>query len=221
MESTLMKRLWVIAILAFGASACVEANRPVQLLSAVPRSLDCQGVEEVALTRGSLNFNAGKSYRIGFQLFSPLTVDDEAQSPAGFYAEEIVLNYESVGPKISFTEESLPIYFVVPAGAAPGESWLELDLIGTEARKKLETAVPTYPDEMTLFVTLKVKGTLPSGKGVETNEVTYPISISRAGKCPDCQVATYADREEAPCGYPGQDAFYNTFSCIPDPLPCP
>jgi len=210
-----MKRLWVIAILAFGASACVEGNNPVQLLSAVPRTLDCKDVEDVALTRGSLNFNAGKSYRIGFQLYSPLSTDDDVLTPAGFYAEEILISYDSVGPKISFTDESLPIYFVVPAGADPEESWLEMDLIGTEARKKLETAVPTYPDEMTLFVTLKVKGKLPSGKGAETNEVTYPISISRAARCPDDQVPTYADTEGAPCGYPGQDAFYNTFGCIP------
>jgi hypothetical protein len=215
MESTLMKRLWFIVVIAVGMTACVEGNNPVQLLSARPRDAATCDPDEVALTRGTLNFNGGGRYRITFSLFSPiaLTSGDTTSTPAGFYADEILLSYETRNPKISLDPESLPVYFVVPAGADPEESWLEVDLIGTEARKKLATAVPTYPDAMTLLSTVKVKGKLPSGKTVETNEVTYPIEISRGRACSGDTVPYFYDAEKEPCGFPGQDGYYDRFLC--------
>lgn len=215
-----MKRLWFIAVIAAGMTACVEGNNPVQLLNAVPRAADTCDRAEIALTRGRLNFNGGSSYLITFSLFSPLTADegDATTSPAGFYAEEVVLSYETRNPNISLDEESRPIYFVVPAGADPNESWIEVNLIGTEARKKLATAVPTYPDAMTLLTTVKLKGKLPSGKSVETNEVTYPIELSRQGQaCAADQVTDFYDAEESPCGFPGQDAFFDKYRCVTPP----
>ena len=210
-----MKRLWFIAILAASATACVEGNNPVQLLSARPRDPGTCDRNDIALARGNLNFNAGTGYYITFALFSPLVSEQTETSPAGFYAEEIVLSYETRNPKVTLAEESLPIYFVVPAGADPNESWIELNLIGSEARKKLDTAVPSSPESMTLLSTVKLKGKLPSGKSVETNEVTYPIELSRGRGCEAGTVPVAADPENAPCGYPGQDSFYNTFACVP------
>jgi hypothetical protein len=214
-----MKRLWFIAILAASASACVEGNNPVQLLSAIPQEADSCTPGDVALTSGLLNFNARTSYTITFSLFSPITGEtNEQASPAAFYAQEIVYNYESRNPTIPFTEESLPIYFVVPAGAQPGDSWLAVNLIGTEARKKLEGAVPTVPDIMTLLATIKVRGKLPSGKEVETNEVTFPIEITRARGCGAGTVPVVVDDEGKPveggCAFAGQDEFFNSFGCL-------
>jgi len=215
MESTLMKRLWFIAILAACATACVEGNNPVQLLSALPRDPKSCDRGDIALTRGTLNFNAGTGYYITFSLFSPLTSEQDQTSPAGFYAEEVVYSYETRNPKVTLTEESQPIYFVVPAGAEPDDSWIELNLIGTEARKKLEASVPAAPESMTLLSTVKIKGKLPSGKKVETNEVTYPIELTRARGCDANFMPVLADPENAPCGYPGQDSFFDTFACVP------
>ncbi len=210
-----MKRLWLIAILAAGAPACVEGNNPVQLLSAIPQAPESCEPGTVALTQGRLNYNGGNSYFTTFQLFSPISAEDNSDaSPAAFYAEEIIYNYESRNPRISFTEESLPIYFVVPAGAQPGDSWLAMNLIGSEARKKLDTSVPTAPDSMTLLASIRVKGRLPSGKEVETNEVTYPIEITRAGQgCTAPQVPA-RPAGAPPCLYPGQDAAFNTYTCV-------
>jgi hypothetical protein len=214
MESTLMKRLWIIAILAASASACVEGNNAVQLLNAAPPDPSACTPAAVSLLSGKLNFNAGSSYGITFGLFSPIELQgDSTQSPAAFYAEELIYNYESKNPKVTFTEERLPIYFVVNVGADPDESYLLLDLIGAEARKKLESAVPTAPDFMTLLATVKVKGKLPSGKTVETNEVTFPIEITRARAC---AAGTVPVTDSAtPCAYPGQDAYFNNFTCSP------
>lgn len=209
-----MKRLWFIAILAASASACVEGNNPVQLLSAIPQDPESCQPGDIALTQGRLNFNAGKSYVTTFQLFSPIVLEDDQASPAAFYAEEIVYNYEVVTPRISFTEESLPIYFVVPAGAQPGDNWLAMNLIGSQAREKLDAAVPAAPDFITLLATVKVRGKLPSGKEVETNEVTYPIDITRARGCPENFVPV-RPAEAPPCLFPGQDQAFDTFTCVP------
>jgi hypothetical protein len=212
MEFTLMKRLWFIAILAASTSACVEGNNAVQLLSAITVDPESCGAGDVALYSGRLNFNAGQSYRIYFELFSPVAREDEAtQTPAAFYAEEIVYNYDSKTPKVTFTEETLPIYAVVEAGAQPGDNRIMLNLIGTEARKKLDAAVPASPDFMTLFATVKLRGKLPSGNGVETNEVTYPINITRARAC----AAGTEPASTSPCGFAGQDQFFDTFNCVP------
>jgi hypothetical protein len=214
MEYTLMKRLWLIAILVASASACVEGNNPVQLLSAIPQNPESCEPGTVALTHGRLNYAVGTSYVTTFQLFSPIAGDESSQaSPAAFYAEEIIYNYESRNPPVSFTEESLPIYFVVPAGAQPGDSWLAMNLIGSKAREKLNGAVPAAPDSMTLLASIRVRGRFPSGKQVETNEVTYPIELTRAGGCTPPQVPA-RPAEAPPCLYPGQDAAFNTYTCV-------
>jgi hypothetical protein len=213
-----MKRLWFIAILAASASACVEGNNPVQLLNAVPQGPESCTPGEVALTSGRLNFDASLGYNITFQLFSPVVEDETGASstPAAFYAQEIVYNYESKNPVIPFTEERLPIYFVVPVGAQPGESWLAVNLIGSQARMKLAGPVPPAPEFMTLLATIKIKGKLPSGKEVETNEVTFPIDITRAGGC-SSGVPTVLNDTGAPlgpCAFAGQDQFFTNFACV-------
>lgn len=216
MESKLMKRLWFAAILAASVTACVEGNNPVQLVSAIPLSPENCDLGSVSLIKGTLNFNAGTSYRMAFTLFSPLeTGTGDTTNPVGFYAEEVILSYETKNPKVSLSEESTPIYFAVPAGADASESYIQVNLIGSEARRKLDTAVPTAPDFMTVLATVKLKGKLPSGKTVETNEVTYPIDITRDRGCEAGSVPVQADPEGAPCGYPGQDLFFNTFNCVP------
>jgi hypothetical protein len=212
-----MKRLWFIAILAASASACVEGNNPVQLLNAIPQDPSSCQPGEVALTQGRLNFNAGKAYYTTFELFSPITESETDQSsPAAFYAEEIVYNYDVATPRvsISFVEESLPIYFVVPVGAQPSDTWLAMNLIGSQAREKLDPAVPAAPDFITLLASIKIRGKLPSGKEVETNEVTFPIDITRARGCPDNFVPV-KPADSPPCLNPGQDQFFDTFTCVP------
>jgi len=89
-----------------------------------------------------------------------------------------------------------------------------MNLIGSEARKKLDAAVPSAPDFMTLLASVRVKGRLPSGKEVETNEVTYPIEITRARGCGTGTVPS-APPEAPPCLRPGQDGAFDAFICVP------
>lgn len=206
-----MKRLWFIAIFAATATACVEGNNPVQLIQAFPLNESCEKGAS-PLIRGKLNFNASTSYEIGFTLFSPLASETSDTSPAGFYAEEVVLSYEARNPKVSLSDESEPIFAVVEAGAQPDSAFLRVNLIGTEARKKLDSAVPSAPLSMTLLTTVKLKGKLASGKSVETNEVTFPIDISRGTACPAGFEPT-TPPADAQCKFAGQDSNFDLLYC--------
>jgi hypothetical protein len=212
MESTLMKRLWFIAILAASASACVEGNNPVQLLSAVPFEPESCDRADQAVLRGRLNYAVNSSYVTTFSIFSPV-IETEDVGAVAFFCEEVVYSYQSEKPTIGFSDESLAIHCAVPPGASPDDSYVGLDLIGTEARAKLDGAVPAAPDAMTLLVTVKLRGRSPNGRQVETNEVTFPIEITRSGVGCGGGAVLPEDPAAFPCGYPGQDAFFNRFTC--------
>jgi hypothetical protein len=211
MESTLMKRLLFVAILATYASACVEGNNPLQLLGARPfETTDPCDRGTVDILRGTLNYNVNTHYRTTFSLFSPLTSGTAGASASSdsFIAQEILLSYEAKGVSVSFTDETLPIYFVVEGGSQAEGSWIGLDLIGDEARKKLDSVVPAAPDTMTLLVTVQLKGKLTSGKEVESNDVTFPIVITRGAACASGQTPGPAGEDIC---FPGQDGV--AFSC--------
>jgi len=127
-----------------------------------------------------------------------------------FFGKEVVLNYESRNPSVSFTEEAIPVHLVVAAGET--DSTVVLNLIGDKARAKLDGAVPTFPDVMTLLVSMRIRGEMSTGSAVETNEVTFPIDISRVGSlCPAGKVIT--PKDDGPCFNPGQGGA--EFTCEP------
>lgn len=196
-----MKRLLISALLVTSGTACVEANRPVQLLGAGP--LDpgtCALASETAeLYAGELNFNLGKQYTVAFKFFSPLSTEADDRR-TDFYAEEIVLRYESINPDVTFKEESKLIYAVVQPET---DGIIRVDLIGNEARKTLETSIPPAPGVMTLLPYVRLKGRLSSGGEVETNEVRFPIDVFRGESCPENTEPVAPP--DAPCGFPGQD----------------
>ncbi|WP_224366859.1 hypothetical protein [Hyalangium versicolor] len=203
-----MKRMLFIAILTATASACVEGSKPVQLIGAKPLSpTECGTRADDVLEQysGSLDYAASTHYFMSFGLFSPLVADDNSSEGTGFIGSEIIFNYESLGVKGTFKEESRPIYLVVDPGASPDESYVVIDLIGSEARTKLDSLVPSAPDTMTLLATFKIKGELASGRSAETNEVTYPIELTRGQGCGENTTAR--PPVDYPCVNPGQDGY--------------
>ncbi len=199
-----MKRLLLIAMLTAAASACVEGTRPAQILSAnVIDPATCDAGE--AQLNGTLNYDLTTQYLAGFTLASPLQGEETLRND--FYGKELVLNYESKNPSINFNEEVLPIYLVVLGGS--DNNFVTLPLLGTAAQSKLDGAVPTLPDIMTLLVSLKIKGNLSSGNAAETNEVTFPLQVARGGACGAGQVPVPV--EPGPCSNPGQDG--QPFTC--------
>jgi len=204
-----MKRLLLIAALAAGAVSCVEGNRAVQILQANQMGADCAAGD--ALLNGTLNYDISNVYLANFTIFSPVQAQDDNR--LDFFGKEIVLNYESRTPSVSFSEEAIPVHLVVAAGET--DSSVVINLIGDKARAKLEGAVPSAPDAMTLLVSLRIRGELSSGNAVETNEVTFPITISRAGSL--CAAGKVLTPEDGPCANPGQNG--QKYTCEDPPAP--
>jgi hypothetical protein len=50
---------------------------------------------------------------------------------------------------------------------------------------------------------------------VETNEVTFPIEVTRARGCEAGSEPAKLDPEGMPCGFAGQDAYFDKFTCVP------
>jgi hypothetical protein len=178
MESTSMKRLWLIAALTMGASACVNGNEGIMILGASPVGPDCTVLpEEQRPLTGSLVAGTDKFFT-SFTVASALA---QQQSESGerrdIYGEEIVFSYraENQKPSISFDDESLPVSYFIPGGAA--SNVVVVDVIGSAAKAK----VPNLVEGSTLYVTVKIKGKTSSGGSVESNEATYPIQI--VGTC--------------------------------------
>jgi hypothetical protein len=204
-----MKRLLLIAALTAGAVSCVEGNRAIQILESREVGVDCEPGNPLLV--GSLNYDVTNIYLANFTLFSPIQQGDDSPNRLDFFGREIVLNYESQNPPITFNEEIRPVYLVVGAGSE--DATVTLNLIGDKARAKLEGVVPTSPEAMTLLVSLRIRGELSSGTAVETNEVTFPIQISRAGPaCPAGQVLTV---QEGACFNPGQSGQKPTCQTAP------
>ncbi|HEX8704514.1 MAG TPA: hypothetical protein VF815_37125 [Myxococcaceae bacterium] len=204
-----MKRLLLSAVLAASSVSCVEGNRAVQILQANELGADCSAGE--AVLNGFLNYDLSNAYLANFSIFSP--VQATGNNRLDFFGQEIVLNYESENPSVNFTEEAIPVHLVVSAGET--DSNVVVNLIGDKARARLENAVPTFPDVMTLLASMRIRGEMSSGSSVETNEVTFPIQITRAGSpCPAGKVLT---PEEGTCSNPGQNG--QSYTCEDPPAP--
>ena len=63
--------------------------------------------------------------------------------------------------------------------------------------------------------TLSIRGELSSGNAVETNEVTFPIQITRAG--PACPAGQVVVSKEGACFNPGQNGQKPTCEVAPTP----
>jgi hypothetical protein len=62
---------------------------------------------------------------------------------------------------------------------------------------------------MTLLVSIRIRGEMSTGSTVETNEVTFPIQISRAGS--PCAAGKVLKPEDGACANPGQNG--QSFTC--------
>jgi hypothetical protein len=194
-----MKRLLLIAALAAGAMSCVEGNRAIQILEARRLTATCD--RDVEVLAGFLNYDASNAYLTSFTLFTPLQQNDNSPNRLDFFGKELVLNYTSKNPSVTFTEEIIPIHLVITGNES--ENFLNLDVITDKARAKLEGTVPQFPESMTLLARLMIRGELSSGNTVETNEVTFPIQITRAG--PVCPAGEELTPKAGGCFNPGQD----------------
>ncbi len=204
MNTPSMKKLLVVPLLAALSLSCTSETASIQLLGAIgfpfgPEAVDtCAPEGEIQQLGGSLDvapLGAG-AYTIAFNFRSTLAeipVDTVGGNPVtgpganDFILQEVRLSYSSE-PALNIPEERMPLYGVFPAGAGD-DSFIGLNLVGPAALAALRgQALPA--SGLTLIVTLQLAGELGSGRDVESNEATFPITVFNSGltACPAGEV---------------------------------
>lgn len=210
-----MKKLLVVPLLATLSLSCASETESIQLLGALafpfgPEPVDeCSPEGDIQQLGGSLDvapLGAG-AYNIAFNFRSTLaepTEDTVGGNPVtnpganDFILQEVRLRYSSE-PSLNIPEERLALYGVFPAGASE-DSFIGVNLIGPAALAALRgQALPA--NGLTLLVTLQLAGKLGTGREIESNEASFPITVFNSGttSCPAGEVPL----PSGPCNAPG------------------
>ncbi len=219
-----MKRLMLVAALAASSSACVanQGDAPIRFLQAAPLKTESGGCSVTTggsqVPQGLLDISGRGTYLVGLVVETntaqrDLSVGGKVLSGPGLNditLNEVVLSYEtSVRVQGLPEEESIPIYGVFRPGTASG-SYAILPAFGSKALSALSAAVGEG-QQLTVVSTIKAKGRLSSGLGVETNEIQFPVNIINSGYVPGASPACPSGLEYKPaqaigaCNQLGQD----------------
>lgn len=182
--------------LLLGATACVDNTPTLQVLEAVSPDASCV-ISDAGqdLYAGSLNLALTNSYLMGFVFTSnlgeePVAVGDTPVSDENtntIYLDEMNLSYsvrDAAGNRVTLTDASVtvPIYGVVPANA---RGVVGIPLLTSEVVEDIRGAIGGPGDVVSVSTTVTFSGKTLSGATVESNEITFPLSVvSRPFSCP-------------------------------------
>jgi hypothetical protein len=216
-----MKRI-VLALVIFLA-ACAPSDTSVRLLGASPLDPTCKVQSGgVTITNGTLNLALTNRYYAQFGTESDLQVivtqvgSDTLQGPGrnDFIGDRFVFSYTST-PTSPFPDETEPVYVIIPAGAGGSSSsqdnFLQTNLISTKAGEALYSKVVAGGTPMDLVVNFQVQGHLFSGESINTNQVSFPITVYNLPPPAQCPAGTTLTAVPGPCGNTGQDG--DGFTC--------
>jgi hypothetical protein len=214
-----MKRLMMIAALAASLVGCVanQGDAPIRFLGTreLTSGSDSCGLGDRQLTSGRLDISSGNSYLLGLSVETN-TVEQETSVngiPVGgaglsdITLTEIVLSYDSEPSLALPKEESIP-YYAVFRPETSGDSFALFYVLGPKALTVLQESV-TSDAAASVLVTVKGRGRMSGGQVVETNEITFPITVSSSdyqpatGTCANPSLAPV--KVPGPCGNYGQD----------------
>src|SRR5215217_719065 len=175
-----MKPIYLAALLALGTVSCVDNIPKLQLLSATPPDEDCTIPEDEALLSGSLNLDLSSNYRLGFIVTSNLTstpiVVGEGQvadpDSNAIYLTELDLSYRTE-PELNIPSVTLPVY---AAFRANEDSSLLMSVLTRDAQNALFNGTEGGA-VVDVLVTMRVRGHTITGGEVETNELSYAITV--------------------------------------------
>jgi hypothetical protein len=152
-------------------------------------------------------------YVLGFNVSSNLegesvdVNDAPVADPArnNFIVEKIEFRYDSV-PAATYNAEVVPAFFVVAPGSQ--DSKMIINLVTPKALEKAAALVDSTGASVTLNAHFRLKGKLASGSESESNEVSFPVTISkRYASFAGCDVAAgETPKRSGPCkSLGGQD----------------
>lgn len=184
-----MKPIYLAALLAFGTVSCVDNIPKLQLLSATPPDDDCTVPDDRALLSGSLNLDLSSNYTLGFVVTSNLTAtpivvgEGQVADPDSnaIYLTEIDLSYRTE-PELNIPSATLPVY---AAFRANEDSTLLMSVLTRDAQIALNSGT-TGGAVVDVLVTMRIRGHTTTGGSVETNELSYAITVvNDIFTCPD------------------------------------
>jgi hypothetical protein len=182
--------------LLLGAAACADNTPTLQVLEAVAPNEDCVVSDSGEdLYAGSLNLALANSYLMGFVFTSNLRAEavNVGDSPVAdentntIYLDEMNLSYaarDAAGNRVALTDASVtvPIYGVVAPGA---RGVVAIPLLTSEVVTDITGAIGGADDVVSVSTTLTFSGKTLSGATVESNEITFPLSVvARPFSCP-------------------------------------
>jgi hypothetical protein len=121
-----------------------------------------------------------------------------------FIADEAILSYQYTDGSVAFAGEVQNLRAIIPAGGTHDKSSVGINLIGASAAGVLLANVPTSPQ--TLITSFFFRGKTASGKPIDTNVASFPLTIYRSEPtlgplvCPPGQIPA-----GGVCGIPGRD----------------
>lgn len=214
-----MKRLMAIVALALAPLGCVanQGDAPIRFVWA--RALEreagvgCKGSGDRVISRGSLDLAGGNNYLLALSVETnvvqrPVSVGQVVYSGEGLgdiTLTEIIYSYEVIGDVTvdlpADEEDRVPVYSVFRPQTSPDESYIFVRGFGPQAFEALNAPTLNLTSPVTVLSTIKGRGRLSGGQVVETNEITFPIAVSRTSvpPCTGDQVLS------GTCGIAGQD----------------
>ncbi|MBU8895970.1 hypothetical protein DRW03_05085 [Corallococcus sp. H22C18031201] len=222
-----MKRVFfAAAVLALGLGACVDSPTEIQVFDAKQLDVECKvTATDPSILNGSVNLNYAVSYIAAFMVNSSLNQGpvvigslpvDGTSDPDAVYIDRMSVTYKatlldssvggSSGTNLSMDPEEVPVRLAVRG--ATKDNIVVLDLVTVAAYNKLKAAV-TAGQYAQVLVTFKFKGKTAGGAKAESNEVTFPLSVSNTPiKIPTCASGVIF-KAVGPCGtFGGQDGVY-------------
>jgi hypothetical protein len=203
-----MKRLMVIAALAVAPLACVanQGDAPVRFIHARALDPDCKIVEDSYVSSGSLDVSGGQNYRLVLAVETntstqQITIGQEIFSGNGLgdiTLNELIYSYESQPSGAVPEEERVPIYAVYRPGTDAQESTFTVGGFGPQALDRLK-GLPVDAS-VTVLSTIKGRGVMSGGQIVESNEITFPITVVNSGFVPGTPPKCPGDRPGTPAG---------------------
>ncbi|MGZ3457695.1 MAG: hypothetical protein ACXU86_04235 [Archangium sp.] len=192
-----MKRLMVISALALAPLACVggEGGAPLRFLGAralqgdTTTAAGCKPIEGQNITAGSLDLSVGANYLLALSVTTSTSSTSTSVGGTQFSGSsgdvvlnEIVYSYTSQPsiPLPAAEADLVPIYAVYPPNTDPTASFLTLNGFGPKALAQLQGAISVGQAPVTVFTTIKARGLL-GGQKVETNEITFPVTVLNSG----------------------------------------
>ncbi|MCP3144002.1 hypothetical protein [Pyxidicoccus xibeiensis] len=204
-----MNHFVIPALMMLGlTTACVESTPILQLKGGAPQNDDCSfpNTAEVSQLRGSVNLGFVGGYPLVFGVTSNVitTAIEVSEEPVlgdpdlnTIYITDLVLSYRTNPEFENFPQPRGPVPL---HGTIEQDGQLLLNLLTAEAVDFLDDRAGAGGIEV--LVTMHLRGKRASGDEVESNEITYPITVTNV---------PYLDVQAALC--PGQVFEPRTDSC--------